>query len=96
MFFQESLRTKRSENNLQSDELQNTEKPLENQSQLESNSNNPEQLPSNLSLTDGQGIMETEVDTSKLNANLLKRYLHIKANKDFFKKVEFLILVIII
>ncbi|XP_051168388.1 uncharacterized protein LOC127286117 [Leptopilina boulardi] len=83
-----TLRTKRSENNLQPDELRNTQEPIENQSQLESNSNNPEQLPSNLSLTDGQGIMETEVDTSKLNANLIKSSLKKTREENFYTNTE--------
>lgn len=85
----ESVRTKRSENSLKPDELQNTQEPPENQSQLlESNSNNPEQLPSNLSLPDGQGIMETEVDTSKLNANLINSSMKKVHEDNFYTNTE--------
>lgn len=61
---------------------------LENQNKLESNSKKLEDLPTNLTLTDGQAIMETETDPSRFisNSKVIREPSPIKRYTLFTKK----------
>ncbi|XP_033231747.1 uncharacterized protein LOC117182751 [Belonocnema kinseyi] len=90
-------RSKRSEDYLRTDDSLIPNEPLENQNQLESNSKKPEELPTNLTLTDGQAIMETEINPSRCitNSKLVrkpspkKRATKLKREGDIYNETEY-------